>query len=256
MFTRLETTYLDQSHTYCTRIAKKKKNSTNIATIKMFLANTPHCSTLCAWIKYEINRTQFTFLALVGGPTAVIIVVIERRPLTKRVILHDARANIVTLLCLLIPIDNIVELSIHDQRPVHRVQVAELGVLFNPHGSPGDVPQVVQADVLQAGHLVDHQGVVVEKIAPADDTQVGEKHAEAVQAGDAKQQQVASDDGQLWEAEGAEVLLVDVLGLVVDEEDVQVALHHRTVLQPLELTDVISDVDARTADCKTRRDNK
>lgn len=41
---------------------------------------------------------------------------------------------------------------------------------------------------------------------------------------------------------------MDVVGLVVDEEDLQVALHHRAVLQPLELTDLISDVDARTTD--------
>lgn len=191
---------------------------------------------------------QHTFLALVGGPAAIVVVVIERRPLTERIILHDAWANIVTFLCLLIPIDNVVELSIHNKRPVHRVQVAELGVLFNPHGSPGDVPQIVQADVLQAGHLVDHQGVVVEEIAPADDTEVGEEHAEAVKARDAKQQQVVGDDGQLWEAEGAEDLLVDVVGLVVDKEDLQVALEHRAVLQTLELADLISNVNARATD--------
>lgn len=194
------------------------------------------------------HRSHFTFLALVRGPTAVIVVLIERRPLTKRVLRHDARANVVALLCLLIHIDNVVELGIHDKRPVHRVQVAQLGILFNPHGSPGDVLQVVQADVLEAGHLVDHQRVVVEKTAPADDAQVWEEHAETVQTRDAEQQKVVRDDGQLGEAEGAEVVLVEVLGLVVDEEDLQESLHHRAVLQPLELTDVISDVDARTAD--------
>lgn len=195
-----------------------------------------------------------TFLTLRGSPTAVVVVVIKRRPLTKRVILHDARADIVTFLCLLISIYNVVQPSIHNKGPVHRVQVAELRVLLNPHSSPGDVPQIVQADVLQAGHLVNHQGVVVEEISPADYTQVGEENAEAVQARDAKQQQVVGDDGQLWEAQGAEDLLVDVVGLVVDEEDLQVALHHRAVLQTLELADVIPDVDARTTNWKTKRD--
>ena len=176
MFTRLETTHLDQSHIclYCTRIAKYSTNTAAIKQIASFLMPSDE-----KWI-------QVTFLALVGGPAAVVVLVVERRALTKRVILHDARADIATLLCLLIPIDNIVRPSIHNKGPVHRVQVAELWVLFNPHGSPGDVPQVVQADVLQAGHLVDHQGVVVEEIAPPDDAQVGEKHAEAVQARDAK----------------------------------------------------------------------
>lgn len=184
---------------------------------------------------------------MVGGPASGVVVVVERGPPTERLIFHHySRANGIALLWLLVQIDDVVELGIHDERPVHRVQVAELRVLLDAHGSPGDVPQVVQADVLQVGHLVDHQGVVEEERAPPDDGQVGEKRAEAVQAGDAKHQQVVGDDGQLGEAQGAEDLLVHVLGLVVDEEDVQEALHHRAVLQPVELTDVVSDVDAWT----------
>lgn len=80
----------------------------------------------------------------------------------------------------------------------------------------------------------------------SDDGQAGEKRAETVQARDTKQQQEVGDDGQLRKAKRAEELLVNVLGLVVHEEDLQEALHHRTVLQPVELTDIVSDVDART----------
>lgn len=187
-----------------------------------------HCCDENPWYKPNIwpwvlsgfevrqKRILVTFLALFWSPAAVVVVVIDWRPLTERVIPHDARADIVTLLCLLVSIQNIIYLGVHNQRPVHRVQVAELWVLFNPHGSTGDVPQVVQAYVLQAGHLIDHQGVVVEKILSTYDTQVGEENAKGVQARDAKQEQVVGDDGQLWEAEGAEDILVDVARLLVD----------------------------------------
>lgn len=204
-------------------------------------------------IKQRPNIFQVTFLALTGGPTAVVEVVIERRPAAKRVILHDAWADVVALLCLLVPIDDVVKLGVHNKRPVHGVQVAELGVLLDPQRSSSDVSQVVQADVFQAGHLVDHQGVVVEEISPPYDAQVGEEHAETVQARDAKQQQVVGDDGQLWEGEGAKGLLLDVVGLVGDEEDLQVAFHHRAVQQPLKLLNVIADVDTRTTDWKRQR---
>lgn len=144
------------------------------------------------------------------------IFVIEIHPLTKRVLLHDDWAYVVALLCHFITTDDVIELSIHNQRPVHRVQVTELRILFNPQCSTGDVLQVVQANVLQAGHLVDHQRIVVEEIAPTDDTQVGEEDAEAIQAWDTKQQQVVGDDGQFGKAEGAEGVLMEIVGLVID----------------------------------------
>lgn len=39
------------------------------------------------------------------------------------------------------------------------------------------------------------------------------------------------------------------------EEDLQVALHHRAVLQLLKLTDFIADIDVRTTDCWEIREN-
>lgn len=221
------------------------KHGVNTAEINTCLANTAVSS-------HEAERDRrgipLTFLAVVGGPAAVVVAVVHQRLLTQRLILHDAQAHVVALLGLLIPTDHVIELRGHDERPVHRVQVAELGVLLDPHGAAGDVPQVVQADVLQVGHLEDHQRVVVEEVAAADDAEVGEERAEAVQAGDAEEQQVVGDDGQLGEAEGAKVVLVDVLGLVVDEEDPHVALHHRAVLQRLQVADVVTDVHAEVTD--------
>lgn len=180
---------------------------------------------------------------MVGCPAARVKVAVKAGLDTLSVVLRDAWTHITTLLGLLVPRDKVVELCVHDERPVHRVQVAELRVLLDPDGPSCDVPQVVQTNVLQTGHLEDHQGVVVEEVASADDVEVGEERAEAVQAGHAEQEQVVGDDGQLGEAEGAEELLVEVVGLFSDEEDLQVALHHRAVLQTLELTDVITDVD-------------
>ncbi|TNN64042.1 hypothetical protein EYF80_025765 [Liparis tanakae] len=109
-----------------------------------------------------------------------------------------------------------------DERPVDGVQVAEFGVLLDADGSAGDVPQVVQADVLQAGHLEDHQRIVVEEGTPTYDGEVWEERAQAVQAGHSEQQQVVGDHGQLGEAERAEDILMDVVVvLVADEEDLQ-----------------------------------
>lgn len=138
------------------------------------------------WICLQSERCKkflLTFLAVVGVPAAVAVVVVEYGLPALRAFLHDARTDVAALLRLLVPGDVIVELGIHDERPVDGVQVAQLGVLLDTHGTSRDVPQVVQADVLQAGHLEDDQGVVVEEGSTPDDGQVGEQRAEAVQAG-------------------------------------------------------------------------
>ena len=53
----------------------------------------------------------------------------------------------------------------------------------------------MQAYVLQAGHLKDDQGIVVEEVTPADDSEVGKECAQTVQARHPEQQQVVSDHG-------------------------------------------------------------
>ena len=208
------------------------------------------------WANWQLVNNKVlprTFLTLVGGPAAVIRLLLQLGAHAQRFVLHHAGADIATLHGLLIPTDKVVAFCVHDERPVHRVQVAQLRVLLDADGAARHVPQVVQADVLQAGHLEDDQGVVgVEEVASPDDAEVGEQRAEAVQAGHAEQQQVVRDDGQLGQAEGAQQLLVDGAGLVRDEEDLQEALHHGAVLQPLQLADVITDVDTGTADWTDR----
>ena len=81
-----------------------------------------------------------TFLAVIGIPAAVVIVVVEHGLSTLRIVLHDAWTNIAALLRLLVPSNVIVEFSIHDEGPVYGVQVAELRVLLNAYGAAGDVP--------------------------------------------------------------------------------------------------------------------
>lgn len=129
-------------------------------------------------------NSQLTFLAVIGIPAAVVIVVVEHGLSALRAVLHDAWTNIAALLGLLVPSDVIVELRVHDEWPVYGVQVAELRVLFNTDGTAGDVSQVVQANVLQAGHLKDYKGVVVEEVSSTYDGKIGKQRAQTVQAGD------------------------------------------------------------------------
>lgn len=184
---------------------------------------------------------------MVGGPASVIRIAVEVRLDALRVVLHDSGANISTLLGRFILGNEVVKISIHDERPVDRIHIAQLRVLLDPYGTPRDVSQVVQADVLQAGQLVQDQSVVVEQVAPLNDNEVGEECAESLQTGNAKEEKVFCDDGQLGETKGAEDLLVLIV-FVSDEKDLQVALNHRTVLQQLKITDVISNVNAGTTD--------
>lgn len=120
---------------------------------------------------------------MIGVPATVVIIVVEHGLAALGVVLHDTWANITALLRLLVSSNVIVEFCIHDEGPVDGVQVTELRVFLNTDGSTGDVPQVVQANVLQAGHLKNHQGVVVEEVTTMNDSEVGKERAQTVQAG-------------------------------------------------------------------------
>lgn len=148
----------------------------------------------------KANPTNLTFLAVTGSPAAVAIIVLYAGPEAIRAALYNARAHIVTLFGLLVSRNEVIKLCMHYERPVHRVDITQLLVLLDPNGPPCDVPQVVQADVFQAGHLIDYQSVVVEEVASSDDTEVGEECAEAVEAGYTEQEQVICDHCELREA--------------------------------------------------------
>lgn len=127
-------------------------------------------------------NTRLTFLAVIGIPAAVVVVVVEHGLSALGAVLHDAWTNVAALLGLLVPGDVVVELGVHDERPVDGVQVAQLRVLFDTDGPAGDVPQVVQPDILQAGHLEDYKGVVVEEVSSPYDGKIGKQRAKTVQA--------------------------------------------------------------------------
>lgn len=188
---------------------------------------------------------------MLGCPAAVVWDTTEVGLDALWTLLREPRTNICTLLVLLVPGDE-VQVRVHDERPVDGIQVTELRVLLDPYGAAGDVAQAVEADVFQVVHLEDDQRVVVEEIATSDHRQVREERAQGFQAGDAEEEQVVRNHGQLGETKRAEDLLIGVL--VYDEKDLQVALNHRTVLQLLEITDVISDVNAWSTDySKTKK---
>lgn len=182
---------------------------------------------------------------MVGCPAAVVRDATEFGLDAQRIVLHEPWTNICALLGLLVSSDE-VQVCVHDERPVDRVQVTELLVLLDPYGAAGDVAQAVEADVFQVVHLEDDQCVVVEEVAASDHREVREERAQTVQLGDTEEEQIVCNHCQLGETERAEDLLIG--DLVYDEKDPQVALDHRAVLQLLEVADVISDVNAWTTD--------
>lgn len=99
----------------------------------------------------------------------------------------------------------------------------------------------MKPDLFQIRHFKDDQGIVVEEVPATNDCEVGEEITEAFQACHTEQQQVVSDDSELWEAEVAVILRFG------DEQDLQEALDHRAVLQALQLVDVIANVDVGPA---------
>lgn len=126
-----------------------------------------------------MRNSGLTFLTVIGIPAAVVVVV-EHGLSALGAVLHDAWANVAAFLGLLVPGDVIVKLCVHDERPVYGVQVAELWVLLYTDGPAGDVSQVVQANVLQAGHFKDYKGIVVEEVSSAYDSKVRKQRAQTV----------------------------------------------------------------------------
>lgn len=188
------------------------------------------------------TRIVLTFLAAVCSPAAVVVLVVDGRLLAQGLLLHRPRTQVPAFLWGFVPHDVVIGHRVQDQGPVHRGEVTEVGIFLNPDGPPSNVPQIVKPNILEIGHLEDDQGVIVKELPAADDREVREEVPEALEAGHAEQQQVLGDDRELGEAVAAVVLCLG------DEQDVEVALDHRAVLQTLQLLIVVADVDARPAD--------
>lgn len=90
-------------------------------------------------------------------------------------------AHVSALPIVLISHDVVVFYRVQNFGPVQCGQVAEVGVLLNPHSPSGDIHQAVESDLSQLKHFEDHQSVVKEQIVTSDHSQVGEEVAEALQ---------------------------------------------------------------------------
>lgn len=180
---------------------------------------------------------------MVGGPAAVVVLIVNRCLLTQWFLFHCSWTQVPTFLWRFIPNDVVVGHCIEDERPVHRGEVTQVRVLLNPDGPAGDVPQVVKPNLFEICHFKDHQGIIVEEVPATNDCEVGEEITEAFQACHTEQQQVVSDDSELWEAEVAVILCFG------DEQDLQETLDHRAVLQALQLMDIIANVNIWPANC-------
>lgn len=152
--------------------------------------------------------------------------------------LGRAGTHISTLPVILIGHDEVVLHRVQDLGPVQGGEVAKVWIFLDPHGSPGDIHEAVEAHLLQLQHLVNHESVVEEEVVSADHCQVGEDLAEDLQAVDPEQQHIVGHHSQLWVAEAPEVLS---LGLK-HEQDLQVALDDGAVLQRLEVGHIVPDV--------------
>lgn len=169
-----------------------------------------------------MSRT-LTFLAVICGPAAVVVLIVDGGLLTHGLLLQGPRTQVPTFLWGLVPHNVVIGHCIQDERPVYSGEVTEVSILLDPDGPPCNVPQIIKPNILEIGHLKDDQCVVVEEFPATDDREVGEEISQALEAGHAKQQQVLGDDRELGKAVASVVL-----GLG-DEQDVEEALNHGAV---------------------------
>lgn len=105
----------------------------------------------------------------------------------------------------------------------------------------------MEADLLQLEHFEHDEAVVEEEIVAADDGEVGEEVGEALQAVDSEEEQVVRDHDQLGEAQSTEVLHSGLK----HQQDFQVALDHRAVLEDAQVACAVANVRAG-ANCNER----
>lgn len=147
-------------------------------------------------------------------------------------------AHVATLSVVLVGHDIVVLHRVQDLGPVQSGEIAEIWVLLNPHGSPGDIHQAMETNLSQLEHLEHHQSVVEEQVVASDDRQVGEQIAEGLQAVHPEEQQVVGNHHQLRETEASEIL-----GLGLEhEQDLQVAFDHSAVLERMQVGHIVADV--------------
>lgn len=162
--------------------------------------------------------------------------------------LDGTRANVSALPVILVCHDEVVLHRVRDLGPVKSGQITEVGVLLDAYRPARDVGQAVEADFLQLDHFEHDQGIVEKEVVAANDGEVREEVAETLQAVDAEEEQVVRNHDQLWKTQAPEVLW----SCLEHEQDLQVALDHRAVLQNAQVGRVVADVRAG-ANCNKRK---
>lgn len=156
--------------------------------------------------------------------------------------LGGAWTDIPTFLIVIFVQQNVVVLHrIQDPGPVNGGQVAELIILLNADRAPGDVHEIVQPQLLQVDHLKDDQAIVEEEAGASDNCKVGEEVFQTLQAIDTEKKQVVCDHDEFGETEISEVFRPGF----EHQEDLQMALNNRAVLQLMQPGQVVPDVHAR-----------
>lgn len=154
--------------------------------------------------------------------------------------LDGTRANVSALPVILVCHDEVVFHRVRDLGPVESGQITEVGVLLDAYRPARDVGQAVEADFLQLDHFEHDQGIVEEEVVAANDCEVREEVAETLKAVDAEEEQVVRNHDQLWKTQAPEVLRSGL----EHEQDLQVALDHRAVLENAQVGRVVADVRA------------
>lgn len=119
---------------------------------------------------------------MVLSPAALTEVAVDGGRLAGGLSNGGPRAHVSALPVVLVGHDVVVLDRVQYLGPVQSGEIAEIWVLLDPHGPPGDVHQAMEADLSQLKHFKDHQSVVEEQVVASDHSQVGEEVTEALQA--------------------------------------------------------------------------
>lgn len=126
--------------------------------------------------------------------------------------------------------------------PVNGIYITQMRIFFNTHRTTQNRRQTHEPDVLYGTHFINDQGVVMEQYITAYDCQVRKQLGKWLKPLYPVQKKVTRNFAQLGKSHIFEVLFLSL----VDQENLNRAFHHRTVLQSAERRHRIPDVQVRT----------
>lgn len=129
----------------------------------------------------------------------------------------------------------------HHQRPVDRIDVAQLSIVLDPDGAADDPLQTPKTEIFQVRIFKNDNGVIVKQRLAANDGEVGKHAAQRSQRVHPVNEQVPGDFAQLRKRDGFKLRL----GGILDQNDLQISLDDRAVFQLPELLDAITYINIR-----------